>query len=116
MTGSACRRRLEAWTGRTREAVCGDRDNGFILVWNWNLMGDGHYTAVLVVDGKTISRNQFTVTTLGQEYIRGLERDVVVDDFPSPGESALLRWQEPVQGFVPVSPPAESAPRPEGQE
>ena len=23
------------------EAVCGDRENGFVLVWNWNLMGDG---------------------------------------------------------------------------
>ncbi len=89
------------------EDICGDRDNGFILVWNWNLMGDGDYTASLVVDGQTLQRNAFTVTTLGQEYIRGAEKDVVVNDFPSPGESPRLRWQEPVQGFVIV--PAEEA-------
>ena len=59
--------------GDTEEG-CGDQDNGFILVWNWNLMGDGDYTASLVVDGQTIQRNTFTVTTLGQEYIRGLRR------------------------------------------
>ncbi len=69
------------------EAVCGDRDNGFILVWNWNLMGDGQYTAALVVDGKTISRNQFTVTTLGQEYIRGAEQGCCGGRFSEPGRS-----------------------------
>ena len=86
------------------EAICGDRDNGFILHWNWNLMGDGTYTAALVVDGQTIQSNTFTVTTLGEEFIRGIERDVVVNDFPAPGETARFRWQEPVQGLVLVPP------------
>ena len=36
------------------EAVCGDQDNGFITQWNWTLMGEGTYTAALVVDGKTV--------------------------------------------------------------
>ena len=86
------------------EAVCGDQDNGFILHWNYNLMGDGTYTAALVVDGKTLQENRFTVTTLGEEFVRGVERDVVVNDFPGPGENTRLRWQEPVQGFVLVPP------------
>ncbi len=63
-------------------------------------MGDGEYTAALVVDGHTVQRNAFTVTTLGQDFIREAEKDVVVNDFPSPGENPLLKWQEPVQGFV----------------
>ncbi len=82
------------------EGICGDRDNGFIVQWNWNLMGDGTYTASLVVDGQTVQRNAFTVTTLGEEFVRGAEKDVVVNDFPGPGETPLLKWQEPVQGFV----------------
>ena len=94
------------------EAACGDRTNGFITQWNWNLLGEGTYTAALVVDGKTIQSNTFTVTTLGEEFIRGLERDVVVNDFPSPGENTRLRWQEPVQGFVLV-PSSEPTPTPE---
>ena len=82
------------------EAVCGDQDNGFILQWNYNLMGDGTYTAALVVDGQTLQENRFTVTTLGKEFIRGLERDVDVTDFPAPGEITRFRWQEAVQGLV----------------
>ena len=94
------------------EAVCGDQDNGFITQWNWNLMGEGTYTAALVVDGQTMQSNTFTVTTMGQEFIKGLERDVDVTDFPSPGENTRLRWQEPVQGFVlvPGSEPTPASP------
>ena len=94
------------------EAVCGDQDNGFITQWNWNLMGEGTYTAALVVDGQTMQSNTFTVTTMGQEFIKGLERDVEVQDFPSPGEITRLRWQEPVQGFVlvPGSEPTPASP------
>ena len=82
------------------EAACGDMDNGFITQWNWNLLGEGQHTARLVVDGQTIQSNTFTVTTLGEEFIRGLERDVEVTDFPSTGETTRLRWQEAIQGFV----------------
>ena len=94
------------------EAVCGDTENGFITQWNWNLLGEGTYTAALVVNGQTMQTNTFTVTTMGQEFIRGLERDVEVQDFPSPGENTRLRWQEPVQGFVLV-PGSEPTPTPE---
>ena len=94
------------------EAVCGDTENGFITQWNWNLLGEGTYTAALVVNGQTMQTNTFTVTTMGQEFIKGLERDVEVQDFPSPGENTRLRWQEPVQGFVLV-PGSEPTPTPE---
>ena len=87
--------------------MCGDQNNGFVLLWNWNLMGEGTYTAALVVDGRTVQENRFTVTTLGEEFMTGLERDVVVTDFPSPGESITLRWQQGVQGFVLVPDPAD---------
>ncbi len=54
----------------------------------------------LVIDGRTVQRNTFTVTTLGQEYVREAPGECVVTDFPSPGESATLRWQEAQQNFV----------------
>lgn len=82
------------------EAACGDRDNGFILLWNWNLMGDGQHTAELIVDGRTVQSNTFTVTTLGEEFVTGVEAECTVEDFPSPDEDVLLRWQQGVQGFV----------------
>lgn len=82
------------------EAICGDTENGFITQWNWNLLGDSRHTAALVVDGRTIQENEFTVTTLGEEFVRGAAADVEVQDFPSPGESVRLHWQEATQGFV----------------
>ena len=64
-------------------------------------------TAALVVDGRTVQENTFMVTTVGEEFVTGLERDVVVADFPSAGESITLRWQRGVQGFALV--PTETA-------
>lgn len=88
------------------EENCGDQDNGFVLHWNWNLMGDGEYTAQLVVDGKTLDTNTFTVTTLGEEFLQGLSRQVTIPNFPSEGEEATLSWQEPVQNFIIVPNPS----------
>ena len=82
------------------EAVCGDRDNGFILHWNWNLLGEGRHTAELVVDGRTIRSTTFTITTLGEEFVRGAAGECSIPDFPSVGETARFLWQEPVQGLV----------------
>ena len=89
------------------EAVCGDQNNGFISLWNWNLMGNGTYTAALVVDGRTVQENRFTVTTLGEEFVTGATGECSITDFPSPDEDVLLRWQEGVQGFVIVPSPSE---------
>lgn len=89
------------------EEICGDQNNGFITQWNWNLMGDGTYTAALVVDGQTLQTNTFTVTTLGEEFVRGAAGECSIPDFPSDGESATFRWQEAVQGLVLVPSPTE---------
>ena len=32
-------------------SVCGDTDNGFGLLFNWNLLGDGEHVVVAYVDG-----------------------------------------------------------------
>ncbi len=89
------------------EAVCGDRENGFILLWNWNLMGEGRHTAELVVDGRTIQSTTFTITTLGEEFVRGAAGECSIPDFPSVGETARFLWQEPVQGLVLVPDPTD---------
>ena len=40
------------------------------------------------------------VTTLGEEFVRGVEGECVVEDFPSPGEAVTLEWQQNSQNFV----------------
>ena len=80
--------------------ICGDTDNGFGLLFNWNELGDGEHTVVALVDGVELGRAAVTVTTLGEPFVRGLTGEYVVTDFPSPGETVWLVWQEGQQNFV----------------
>ena len=80
--------------------VCGDTDNGFGLLFNWNLLDDGAHAVVVLVDGIELGRATVTVTTLGAEFVEGLHGSSVVTDFPRPGEQVHLVWQESQQNFV----------------
>ena len=95
--------RLQAGAGTIREdthRVCGDTDNGFGLLYNWNLLGDGPHTVTAYADGVEFARVTVTVTTLGEEFRRGLSREVTVTNFPAAGTNIVLRWQEAQQNFV----------------
>lgn len=81
--------------------VCGDDgNNGFGLLVNWNRLGDGVHTLRALADGVEFGRAMFTVTTLGEEFLRGVHGSVVVPNFPHPGASVTLQWQQPLQNFV----------------
>ena len=82
------------------EVLCGDTDNGFGLLFNWNRLGDGVHTVRALADGVEFGRATFTVTTLGEEFRRGLSREVVVSDFPEVGAATTLVWQESLQNFM----------------
>lgn len=40
------------------------------------------------------------VTTLGAEFLRGVEGECVVEDFPDMGQTVTLEWQQNSQNFV----------------
>ena len=82
------------------EDACGDVDNGFGLLFNWNLLGDGEHDVVAVVDGVELDRATITVTTLGEEFPEGLEGEYILEGFPDPDTSVVLRWEESLQNFV----------------
>ena len=81
-------------------AVCGDVDNGFGLLVNWNRLGDGEHAVVAWVDGVELDHAPVTVTTLGEEFLRDGAGACVVADFPAPGATETLVWQEAQQNFV----------------
>ena len=83
--------------------VCGDTDNGFGLLFNWNRLRDGEHTVVAFVDEVELGRATVRVTTLGQEFLRDVAGTCTVKDFPSPGETVRLEWQQNSQNFVIVS-------------
>ncbi len=80
--------------------MCGDTDNGFGLLFNWNLLGDGVHTVVAYADGVEFASTTVSVTTLGQAFLRGVSDSYTISDFPDPGATRTLRWQEAQQNFV----------------
>ena len=79
---------------------CGDTNNGFVTLFNFNRLDDGTHTARLLVDGKQHGDPiEFKVTTFGQEFLRGASGQYEVA-FPNPGDTTMLGWDQNSQGFV----------------
>lgn len=85
------------------QAVCGHSNTGFVLLINWNELGDGRHTVQVFDDGVEFARASFTVVTPGAAFLRKAAAVVTVQDFPQTGDVTTLRWQESTQSFVIVS-------------
>jgi hypothetical protein len=79
--------------------VCGDSDNGWGLLWNYNLLGDGQHTVKVFADGVQFGSATFTVNTLGQEFVEGLSKKTELL-LPDLGKEIELTWQQSKQNFV----------------
>jgi hypothetical protein len=80
---------------------CGDTNNGFGLLLNWNLLKDGTHTIRALADGVQFGSTAFTVTTLlGMEYATGINGTYRLSSFPVPGADTVIRWEESLQNFV----------------
>jgi hypothetical protein len=82
------------------QGVCGDTNNGFGLLFNWGLLGDGPHTIEVRADGMPIGTATFTVTTLGTSFLRGAQGSYTLPDFPAAGSSVDVAWDEGQQGLV----------------
>ena len=94
---------LQAAYGTVREdtrSVCGDTDNGFSLLWNWNNLGAGTHAVRALIDGVEFADTTVQVTTFGEQFLRGVSGTFPISDFPRPGETKRLRWEEALQNFV----------------
>ena len=80
--------------------ACGDSNNGFGLLFNWALLGDGVHVVRAFADGIEFDRSTFSVKTLGVPFLRGIAATFDLPDFPSTGASSRVSWQQSVQGFV----------------
>jgi hypothetical protein len=80
--------------------VCGDANNGYALLLNYSVLGDGWHTISVYADGVPFAAADFRVTTLGEPFVRGLQRSVTVSDFPYPGDTSVLLWDEAKQNFA----------------
>jgi hypothetical protein len=98
--------RVQAAYGTTRDDTvdtCGDADNGFGYTFNWNRLGDGSHNLRAFADGVEFANVNFTVTTLGVEYLQGVSGEFILSNFPATGNDIAVRWSEPHQNFVIVN-------------
>ncbi len=79
---------------------CGDSNNGFGLLVNWNNLGDGEHTIRALADGVEFANTTVQVTTFGVEVLRGVSGTFPLSDFPAAGETTTVQWQEAKQNFV----------------
>ena len=87
--------------GADTKRDCRDTNNGFGLLFNWNLAGDGtNHRVRVLADGVEVASSTFAVTTLGLgQFPEGLNGTGTITDFPQPGSSTQLQWQESLQNF-----------------
>lgn len=82
------------------QTVCGDRNNGFGLLFNMANLGSGEHTVTLFADGQKIDESTFNVTRLSTgEFAVGLTKCSVVDGFPTDDKEVVLTWSEASQNF-----------------
>ena len=101
----ADRWRVGYGTRRTdTQKECGDINNGFGLLFNWNMLGEGEHTVVAQVDGVEFGRATVTVTTVGEgeeeEFLQGVGGTFILPGFPNVKTAVQVQWQEAQQNFV----------------
>ena len=78
--------------------VCGNADNGFGLLFNYNELGDGPHTITLYADGRAATQVNFSVQTLGTNFLQGVSGQGTIP--LSNGATVTVRWEETTQGFA----------------
>ncbi len=82
--------------------VCGTGNihTGFGLLVNFNLLGPGIHAVQLHVKGTARGNPaRFRVTVPSGEFMSGIMREASVPDFPTPGRTTTLIWQQSLQNF-----------------
>ncbi len=95
--------KTQAAYGTSREdtrSVCGDANNGFGLLFNWNLLGNGTHQVRALADGQEFANATVAVTTLGAEFLPGVGKSERLENFPLSGTDIIVAWQQNLQNFV----------------
>ncbi len=79
---------------------CGDRNNGWVMQFNFALLGDGNHVVRVYDNGTKFAEARFTVATLGVSFLRGVSGAYTLPNFPAAGASARVEWDQGAQGFM----------------
>jgi hypothetical protein len=84
-------------------STCGATNiyTGFGLLFNFNTLGAGMHSVQVMVNGQAQGDPvTFTVVVPAGEFLAGASRQITVSDFPSPGKTTTLTWQQSQQNFA----------------
>ena len=84
--------------GDTRP-VCGDADNGFVVLVNWNNFEAGTHRIRLLADGRELVSRSVTVKTFGTDFLQGKTGQWTLEDWPTAGTETVVRWTEALQNI-----------------
>ena len=92
-------------------AICGRSDTGFAMAFNWNIlkplveppccdsMPANIHRVTALADGVPFDNVHFHVKDLGAEYLTGKSGVYSLRNFPDPGKSTTVAWDEGKQNF-----------------
>lgn len=92
------------------QGVCGRADNGWSLLFNFNLLQGQLHEVVAYADGAEFARSRFRTASLGEEYLTDRRASCQVLNFPNLGDSTWLTWNEAKQNFSISSSSADPGP------
>lgn len=83
--------------------ICGKSETGFSYLINYNdsKLTPGWHTVRAYANGEKFGEASFqNLQSGGEEYLTGINKQTKVLDFPKPGSSVILSWQEDKQNFA----------------
>jgi len=81
--------------------ICGKSNTGFSFLINYNELTRGTHNVKAYANGALFGDTTFVTTQSGGvAFLQGAAKIVVVNDFPTPGNSATLVWNQSKQSFV----------------
>lgn len=84
--------------GDTSGACGNDGRNGFLIQFNYNLLGNGSHTVVVRQNGVQFARTTFHVATMGQTFLRNQRGTYELPIFAN--RRLTIEWSEASQNFV----------------
>ena len=79
-------------------SLCGDANNGYVLLINYNVLGPGPHTVEIFDDDEPIGSVTFTVVTAGEEFLTGVSGMGTIT--LSNGTQLTVEWSQAAQGFT----------------
>ena len=78
--------------------ACGDDNNGYVLLWNWNLLTSGSHLIEVFDDGVSFASATFTVVSTGVEFLSSTA-SCTIPNFPEEGDVSTVTWADASQNF-----------------